>query len=131
MPMQKRGLQNISLKRHLNLLMLLMFCRPPDDSIMQRKYPCKANLLVISHIQFRQIQSNYKLLAIVVVFKGLRKLRVSCQHDIRLHLNIFNCFHFISLHTLQKFPSPSIHYFCSSQSACFCNASTSFPSVLS
>ena len=32
---KKRDLQNISLKRYFYLSKLLMFCRPPDDSIMQ------------------------------------------------------------------------------------------------
>ena len=55
-----------------------------------RAYPCKADLLVSFHIRSRQIQSINKLLDTVVAFRGLRRLRVSCRHDVRLFLNVFS-----------------------------------------
>ena len=55
-----------------------------------RAYPCKADLLVNFHIRSRQIQSINKLLDTVVAFRGLRRLRVSCRHDVRLFLNVLS-----------------------------------------
>ena len=55
-----------------------------------RAYPCKVDLLVTFHIRSRQIQSINKLLDTVVAFRGLRRLCVSCQHDVRLFLNVFS-----------------------------------------
>ena len=55
-----------------------------------RACPCKADLLVSSHIRSRQIQSINKLLDTVVAFRGLQRLCVSCQHDVRLFLNVLS-----------------------------------------
>ena len=55
-----------------------------------RSYPCKVDLLVIFHIRSRQIQSINKLLDTVVASRGLQRLRVSCQHDVRLFLNVLS-----------------------------------------
>ena len=55
-----------------------------------RACPCKADLLVSFHIRPRQIQSINKLLDTVVAFRGLRRLRVSCRHDVRLFLNVLS-----------------------------------------
>ena len=55
-----------------------------------RACPCKADLLVSFHIRSCQIQSINKLLDTVVAFRGLRRLRVSCRHDVRLFLNVLS-----------------------------------------
>ena len=57
---------------------------------LRRACPCKADLLVSFHIRSRQIQSINKLLDTVVASRGLRRLRVSCQHDVRLFLNVLS-----------------------------------------
>ena len=55
-----------------------------------RACPCKADLLVSFHIRSRQIQSINKLLDTVVASRGLRRLYVSCRHDVRLFLNVLS-----------------------------------------
>ena len=85
---QKGGLQNIAQGYSYPYsclcfagLLMIPLCRA---------CPCKADLLVTFHIRSRQIQSINKLLDTVVASRGLRRLRVSCRHDVRLFLNVLS-----------------------------------------